>query len=130
MKFDGGRGPGRESAASGGHCVWHGQEAPRSFLAVESSGAGGLQASAVNDFWESPENVARFAAREPDVRLMGLVPGFPDPDVVRVLDLGCAGGRNPDFLARRGVDVCAVDASKAVVAGTPPPLASPLGGDH
>ena len=35
-----------------------------SFPAVESSGADGLQASAVNDFWESPENVARFAARE------------------------------------------------------------------
>ena len=32
----------------------------------------------MNDFWESPENVARFAAREPDLRLMGLVPGFAD----------------------------------------------------
>jgi len=80
-----------------------------------------------NDFWESPENVARFAAREPDVRLVGLVPGFADPSVVRVLDLGCAGGRNADFLARRGFDVRAVDASEAMAAETRRRLESILG---
>ncbi len=84
----------------------------------------------MNDFWESPENVARFAAREPDMRLMGLVPGFADPSVVRVLDLGCAGGRNADFLARRGFDVCAVDASEAMVAETRRRLASHLGDEQ
>jgi len=103
---------------------------PESFLAVESSGAVGLQASAVNDFWESRENVARFAAREPDVRLMGLVRGFADPSVVRVLDLGCAGGRNADFLARRGFDVRAVDASEAMAAETRRRLASHLGDEQ
>ena len=83
-----------------------------------------------NDFWESPENVARFAAREPDVRLVGLVSGFADPSVVRVLDLGCAGGRNADFLARRGFDVRAVDASEAMAAETRRRLASLLGDEQ
>jgi SAM-dependent methyltransferase len=69
-------------------------------------------------FWESPENVARFAARAPDLRLARLVPGYADPRAVRVLDLGCAGGRNAVFLAERGFDVVAVDASEAMVAET------------
>ena len=80
-----------------------------------------------NSFWESPENVERFAAREPDVRLAGLVPGIREPRAVRVLDLGCAGGRNAVFLARRGFDVCAVDASEAMVAETRRRLAPLLG---
>jgi SAM-dependent methyltransferase len=84
----------------------------------------------VNEFWESPENVARFAARGPDLRLMGLVLGFSDPSEVRVLDLGCAGGRNADFLARRGFDVRAVDASEAMVAETRRRLASNLGDEE
>jgi SAM-dependent methyltransferase len=79
------------------------------------------------DFWESPENVERFATREPDVRLAGLVASWPDPRVVRVLDLGCAGGRSCVFLARRGFDVCAVDASEAMVAETRRRLAPLLG---
>ena len=36
----------------------------------------------------------------------------------RVLDLGCAGGRNAVFLARRGLDVHALDASPAMVEET------------
>jgi SAM-dependent methyltransferase len=80
-----------------------------------------------NAFWESPENVERFAAREPDVRLAGLVAGFADPRSVRVLDLGCAGGRNAVFLAQRGFDVRAVDASEAMVAETRRRLAPLLG---
>ncbi len=80
-----------------------------------------------NAFWESPENVERFAAREPDVRLARLVQSFPDPRAVRVLDLGCAGGRNAVFLARRGFDVWAVDASEAMVAETRRRLAPLMG---
>ena len=71
--------------------------------------------------------MARFAAREPDVRLAGLVPGYADPGAVRVLDLGCAGGRNTVFLAARGFDVFAVDASEAMVAETRRRLAPLLG---
>ena len=80
-----------------------------------------------NVFWESPENVERFAAREPDVRLAELISAFADPRAVRVLDLGCAGGRNAVFLARHGFDVCAVDASQAMVAETRRRLAALLG---
>ncbi len=80
-----------------------------------------------NVFWESPENVERFALREPDVRLAGLVAGLPDPRGVRALDLGCAGGRNAVFLARLGFDVCAVDASEAMAAETRRRLAPLLG---
>jgi SAM-dependent methyltransferase len=71
-----------------------------------------------NAFWESAENVERFAAREPDVRLAALIPGYADPRAASVLDLGCAGGRNTVFLARLGFDVLALDASEAMVAET------------
>jgi SAM-dependent methyltransferase len=81
----------------------------------------------VSSFWESPENVARFAAREPDVRLAELVPGYADPRAARVLDLGCAGGRNAVFLAARGFDVFAVDSSEAMAAETRRRLAPLLG---
>jgi SAM-dependent methyltransferase len=80
-----------------------------------------------NEFWEAPENVERFAAREPDVRLAGIVANWPDPRAVRVLDVGCAGGRNAVFLARLGFDVQAVDASEAMVAETRRRLAPLLG---
>jgi SAM-dependent methyltransferase len=80
-----------------------------------------------NEFWESAENVERFAAREPDVRLTRLIESWPDPAAVRVLDLGCAGGRNAVFLARRGFDVRALDASEAMVAETRRRLAPLVG---
>ncbi|NIP81300.1 MAG: hypothetical protein GWO00_00905, partial [Gemmatimonadetes bacterium] len=44
-----------------------------------------------DEFWESPERVARFAERDPDHRLVALASGYGDPGAVRVLDLGCAG---------------------------------------
>jgi SAM-dependent methyltransferase len=71
--------------------------------------------NADHDFWEQPDVVARFAAREPDHRLSALVPEMPPG---RALDVGCAGGRNTVFLAGRGWDVHAVDASAAMVAET------------
>jgi SAM-dependent methyltransferase len=86
-----------------------------------------IPADVKNDFWESAENVARFAAREPDVRLTQLVPGFAEPGAVRVLDIGCAGGRNAVYLARLGFDVRALDASEAMVAETRRRLAPLLG---
>src|SRR5262249_40561030 len=78
-------------------------------------------------FWESPENVARFAAREPDVRLAELIPTYAKPRDVRVLDLGCAAGRNAVLLASKGFDVEAVDSSSAMVAKTRERLAPVLG---
>jgi SAM-dependent methyltransferase len=79
-------------------------------------------------FWDSPENVERFAAREPDVRLMELLREFPDPASIRVLDLGCAGGRNAVLLAEKGFDIQAIDASEAMVARTRQRIAAILGG--
>ncbi len=67
-------------------------------------------------FWEDPERVVRFAARDPDLRLIELIDGYADPAGTRVLDLGCAGGRNTVLLADRGFDVWALDASPAMVA--------------
>jgi SAM-dependent methyltransferase len=69
-------------------------------------------------FWEDPERVQAFAAREPDHRLIALLCEYPDPSTVRVLDLGCAGGRNTRILVQRGFDVVAVDLSAAMVATT------------
>ncbi len=80
-----------------------------------------------SSFWDSAENVERFAAREPDVRLAQLVGEYPDPSGTRVLDLGCAGGRNAVLLAAKGFDVEALDASPAMVAKTRERLAAILG---
>lgn len=81
-------------------------------------------------FWEQPEIVERFAAREPDLRLQELADQFEDAASIRVLDLGCAGGRNAAFLAQRGFDVMAVDASHAMVEKTRERLAEIWGGDE
>ena len=78
-------------------------------------------------FWESAEIVERFAAREPDVRLIAMLPEFADPSKTRVLDIGCAGGRNAVPLARAGFDLTAADASPAMVAKTRERLAPILG---
>jgi SAM-dependent methyltransferase len=78
-------------------------------------------------FWDSPENVERFAARKPDLRLTELVREFPDPSKIRVLDLGCAAGRNTVLLADRGFDVEAIDASPAMVAKTRERISAILG---
>ena len=71
-----------------------------------------------DEFWEDPERVERFADREPDHRLQRLAPVYDDPSGVRVLDLGCAGGRNTVFLAEHGFDVWALDAADAMVERT------------
>lgn len=73
---------------------------------------------AMNEFWEDPERVERFASRPADHRLEALVGTYEDPFHVRVLDLGCAGGRNTELLAGLGFDVRALDASSAMVERT------------
>jgi SAM-dependent methyltransferase len=80
-----------------------------------------------SSFWDCAENVERFAARDPDARLTELVGEYPDPSKVRVLDLGCAAGRNAVLLAEKGFDVEALDASPAMVAKTRQRLAAILG---
>jgi SAM-dependent methyltransferase len=82
----------------------------------------------MNDgFWEHPDQVEKFAAREPDRRLVELIAEYPQPALVRVLDLGCAGGRNAELLAVRGFDVHAVDSSRAMVERTRERLAPVVG---
>jgi len=81
-------------------------------------------------FWQQPEVVAMFAAREPDHRLAALVETYQDPPATRVLDLGCAGGRNTVFLAEGGFDVLACDFSPAMVAETVHRLTPVLGAEE
>ena len=68
--------------------------------------------------WEEPDRVEEFASRDADLRLLELVERYDDPGSVRILDLGCAGGRNAVVLAERGFDVYALDSSSAMVAKT------------
>ncbi len=79
------------------------------------------------EFWERPEVVAQFAAREPDQRLLPFLDRYEDPAATRVLDLGCAAGRNTVLLARRGFEVHAIDSSTAMVEETRRRLAPLLG---
>ncbi|UCD25053.1 MAG: class I SAM-dependent methyltransferase [Gemmatimonadota bacterium] len=69
-------------------------------------------------FWEEPEQVQRFAEKEPDHRLVELLESFSDPGHTRVLDLGCASGRNTVLLAQLGFDFYAVDSSVPMVERT------------
>jgi SAM-dependent methyltransferase len=81
-----------------------------------------------DEFWEQSEVVEQFAVREPDHRLARLADEY-GPSATRVLDLGCAGGRNTVFLAERGFDVWATDASAAMVERTRERVAAVLGRD-
>ncbi|MCA9835787.1 MAG: class I SAM-dependent methyltransferase [Trueperaceae bacterium] len=69
-----------------------------------------------DSFWENPEVVERFVRREPDHRLVPLLATAPKN--WKILDIGCAAGRNTVFLAEQGFDVFALDASKAMVEKT------------
>ena len=68
--------------------------------------------------WDDPDTVAFFAARPPDHRLVSLIEAGGLDCGARVLDLGCAGGRNTAYLTGLDVEVIAVDAEPAMVAAT------------
>jgi len=89
--------------------------------------SGPADPSRSESFWESAEAVERFTDREPDVRLVKLLEAYAIPSGVRVLDIGCAAGRNTVLLAERGFDVFALDSSRAMVARTRERLAAVLG---
>ena len=61
------------------------------------------------------------------MRLTELLPEYHEPPAVRVLDLGCAAGRNALLLAEKGFDVEALDASSAMAANTRERVAAILG---
>jgi SAM-dependent methyltransferase len=61
------------------------------------------------------------------VRLTQLLPEYHEPSAVKVLDLGCAAGRNAVLLAEKGFDVEALDASSAMAAKTRERVAAILG---
>jgi SAM-dependent methyltransferase len=78
-------------------------------------------------FWERPEIVEKFAGREPDRRLATWLSGRNDLEGMRVLDIGCAGGRNAEYLARAGCDLYAIDSSLPMVRRTRFRIANVLG---
>lgn len=69
-------------------------------------------------FWEEAAQVEKFAARGPDHRLLALLESYDAPCQTRVLDVGCAGGRNTVLLAELGFDVHAIDRAAAMVQRT------------
>jgi SAM-dependent methyltransferase len=79
-------------------------------------------------FWESPDVVRRFSERDPDHRLREMAATL-HPGETRVLDVGCAGGRNTVFLAELGVHVEALDASAGMVEETRRRLAAVVGAE-
>jgi SAM-dependent methyltransferase len=80
--------------------------------------------------WENPERVEEFATREADTRMMKLVTRFDTPAEARVLDLGCAAGRNAVVLAALGFDAYAVDSSAAMIERTRARVAEAIGEDE
>ena len=77
--------------------------------------------------WEDPERVEEFATREADTRMLELIKRFDTPAAVRVLDLGCAAGRNTVVLAALGFDAYAVDSSAAMIERTRVRVAEAVG---
>ncbi len=84
--------------------------------------------AARNAFWNRREMAVRMGDRPPDERLVALLNA--EPDVRRVLDVGCAGGRNTVLAAERGLDVHAFDAADAMVALTRERLEPIVGPDE
>lgn len=83
-----------------------------------------------DSFWEEAEQVEEFAARDVDHRVAAIFRDIASPGAIRVLDLGCAGGRNAVFLASAGFDLEAADASRAMVRHTRARLESILGAEQ
>jgi len=80
-------------------------------------------------FWELQEKVQQFAQRDPDHRLLELVEEYTIPRQIRVLDLGCAGGRNTVFLAKKWFDIYAIDGSLAMIEETRNRVAKIIGNE-
>ncbi len=78
-------------------------------------------------FWEHPDQVDKFSALEPDQRLLELLSAYRGPAETRILDLGCAGGRNTVVLAEQGFDFHALDTSWAMVERTRERVAASVG---
>ncbi|MBT8461278.1 MAG: methyltransferase domain-containing protein, partial [Gemmatimonadetes bacterium] len=93
-------------------------------------GAGTVTREGADSFWETEEAVERFTGKQPDVRLLELLQGYPEPGNVRVLDVGCAAGRNTLVLAELGFDVYAIDSSVPMVGRTRERVAGVLGPDE
>jgi SAM-dependent methyltransferase len=81
----------------------------------------------LSSHWHEPSVVDEFVRREPDHRLVALLDEEQDPSRLRVLDLGCAGGRNTVVLAARGCDTYAVDLSPEMIEATRSRIAPILG---
>lgn len=77
-----------------------------------------LNCTTPEDFWSSDAKAREFASREPDLRLQTLTAACDSPTTTRVLDIGCAGGRNTALLAELGFDVHAIDFAEAMVRTT------------
>lgn len=69
-------------------------------------------------FWEDPKRVESFAAKAADFRLVEIAKQYPFPEKIKVLDLGCAAGRNTLFMAECGFDIWAIDSSQAMIEKT------------
>lgn len=78
-------------------------------------------------FWDRPEMAARMGDRPADDRMVRLLEEEAGADVRRVLDVGCAGGRNAAWLSERGYDVWAFDAAATMVEATRARVAAFLG---
>lgn len=76
-------------------------------------------------FWDRPEMAEKMGDRPPDDRMIALLEGADAP--LRVLDVGCAGGRNADWLARHGHDLWAFDAAATMIDATRERVARRLG---
>lgn len=77
-----------------------------------------MQGTTPEDFWANDAKAREFAKRDPDLRLQALAAACLTPAATRVLDLGCAGGRNTALLAGLGFDVRAIDFAEAMVRTT------------
>ncbi len=66
-------------------------------------------------FWEDPETVARFAGRATDVHWQALLDSQTWPAGARVLDLGCAAGRNAPAALAAGLRPLLLDPSRAML---------------
>jgi len=70
------------------------------------------------DFWNSEEITRYFADKPADPRIVDFLGRATLPAGLRVLDLGCGGGRHSELLASRGYEVCSVDVNPAMLETT------------